>query len=102
MKLITKAIAKKLPALYATDGVPLEDKVAPLKIFDPCGRATWYVFEWDGQDTFFCYCVSPLGPDCDELGYASLSELSGVRNRLGLGMERDRHWTPVPMKEVLK
>ena len=52
------------------------------------------MLEFDGEDTLFGYMVSPLGPDCDELGYASLAELAGVRNRMGLGIERDLYWDP--------
>jgi hypothetical protein len=45
-----------------------------------------------GDWELYGYCISPLGPDCDEWGYASLNELATVRNRLGLGIERDLHW----------
>jgi hypothetical protein len=44
-----------------------------------------------GKDfLFFGFCVSPLGPDCDGWGYASLTELLSVRVR-GLTIERDLH-----------
>jgi hypothetical protein len=94
MKLMTKEIAKVLPKLGATEGVPMGERKVPLKFFDPCGRYTFYVLEWDGEDTFFGYVVSPLGEDCDEFGYASLAEIAAVRNRLGLGIERDKLWDP--------
>lgn len=102
MKLITKEIQGLLPALYTNEERdPTEIKV-PLKIFDPSGRYTFFVTEFDGEDTLFGYCVSPLGPDCDELGYASLSEIQSVRNRLGIGMERDIHWNPeTTLRQVL-
>ena len=69
-------------------------KKVPLKIFDPTGRMTFYAVEFDGEDTLFGWMVSPLDADCDEFGYASLSELQGVKGRMGLGMERDLHWNP--------
>lgn len=94
MKLMTKEVAKLVPKLGETDGKPMAERTVPVKFFDPCGRFTYYVLEYDGDDTLFGYCVSPLGPDCDELGYASLAELQGVKNRLGLGLERDIHWDP--------
>ena len=100
---IPKAILKKTPALYATDEVAGADKVAQFKIFDPSGRLTIYVVEAgpDGDDTrLFCYTVSPLGPDCDEWGYASLKELQSVRNRFGLPLERDLWFTPTKMSEI--
>jgi hypothetical protein len=105
MKLLTAAIRKILPKLYSGDSIPLEEKVAVVKFFDPCGRGTWYAFEGspeEGDVTFFGYVVSPLGPDCDEMGNFSLNELQSVRNRLGLGIERDIHFTPTKMSEILR
>lgn len=104
MKLLTKAILASLPKLYSTDGVPMEEKVAVVKFFDPCGRGTWYAFEGEpeGDDVrFFGFVVSPLGPDCDEAGYFNLSELQSVRNRFGLGIERDLHFSPQPFAPIL-
>ena len=45
MKLITKAIEKKLlnTPLYSTDGNTVKDVL--VKFFNPCGTGTWYVFE---------------------------------------------------------
>lgn len=94
MKLMTKEIASRMPGIGSTDGADQSSVKVPLKLFDPCGRLTYYATEFDGVDTLFGYMVSPLGPDCDELGYASLDELSTVRNRFGLGIERDIHWDP--------
>lgn len=100
MKLLTKDLREKLPALYATENQSEDEKQVVCKFFDPCGRGTWFVIEFDGEDTLFCWCKSPLGEDCDELGYASLSELASVRNRSGLGIERDLHWTPCSLAEA--
>ena len=94
MKLMTKEVAKLIPKLGETDGKPMTERTVPVKFFDPTGRFTYYVLEYDGDDTLFGYCVSPLGADCDELGYASLAELQAVKGRLGLGLERDLHWDP--------
>ncbi len=100
MMLLTKEIKRSLPLLYATEGISCEEKMVQLKLFDPCGRFTFYAVEFDGEDTLFGYTVSPLGPDCDEWGYASLSELASVRNRLGLGIERDIHFRPCAFSEI--
>jgi hypothetical protein len=62
-----------------------------VKFFFPAGRYTFYATEGEEQGDdilFFGYCVSPLGPDCDEWGYTALSELQSVHVR-GLSMERD-------------
>lgn len=105
MKLLTKALLASLPPLYSTENVEAEDKVAVVKFFDPAGRYTFYVTEGgpDNDDVrLFGYVVSPLGPGCDEWGYASLNELQEVTNRFGLGIERDIHWKPTKMSKVLK
>lgn len=99
MKLLTAENKRQLPALYSQDGKGME-AVAYVKFFHPMSRYTFYVTEFDGTDTLFGYCVSPLGPDCDELGYASLQELTELRVR-GLGIERDLHFKPVPLSEVI-
>lgn len=88
-KLVTSEIRKALPKLYEQDGKGL-DAVVHLKLFGP-GRFTFYVTEFDGDDTFFGYTVSPLGADCDELGYTSLHQLASVW--VGYpAIERDCYW----------
>lgn len=83
---------RKTPALYSQDGRGKE-AVATIKIFDPCGGQTFWVTEWDGGDLVF-----GLGRiHCDELGYASLSELANVRGKLGIGLEIDMHFLPSPL-----
>ena len=100
MMLLTKANRAALPPLYSQDGLGM-DAVAHVKFFGS-GRWTWYVTEWDGDDTFFGYVVSGLGPDCDELGYFSLEELRGLRfPPFGLPIERDRHFRPGPLCDVV-
>jgi hypothetical protein len=94
MKLLTDKIKRALPAIGATSELDPAEIRVPLKVFDPCGRGTWYITEYDGEDHAFGFCRSPLGEDCDELGFLSLVELQAVRNRFGMGMERDIHWDP--------
>jgi hypothetical protein len=102
MKPITKEIEATLPPLYSQENV--SDPVAVVKLFDPCGRYTFYVLEGsrepDGDLLLFGFCRSALGPDCDELGYASLRELESVRRPLGLGFERDLYFKPTPLSEI--
>lgn len=102
MLLLTAENKKNLPALYSTESVPAEDKIVQVKFFHPCGRFTFYAVEFDGEDTFFGFCVSPLGPECDEWGYASLEEFKTVKGHLGLGIERDLHFRPTKFSEIRK
>lgn len=103
MELMPEEIRRLLPPLYANeDKKPSEIKV-PLKLFDPSGRGTWYITEFDGKDIMFGFCVSPLGPDCDELGYMSLQEMSEVVTRFNLGIERDIFWdSETTLDKVMK
>ena len=97
MKLaITAANRRALPALYAQEALG-KDAIAHVKFFNPCGAATWYATEFDGEDTFFGLC--DLGFGEPELGYFSLAEMQSVRGPLGIGLERDLHWTPRPLRE---
>lgn len=108
MKLMTKELEKALSvAASGSKKVAGADRPVIVKYFDPCGRGTWYILEGekiDGDWILYGYCVSPLGPDCDEYGYVSLNELSRVRNRLGMGIERDRGIGVgrLALKDVLK
>lgn len=87
-----------LPPLRSTDG---KDPLVLVKLFDPCGRWTLYVTEYDPRErVLFGFCRSPLDPMYDELGYASLDEIERTRNRFNLRMERDLHWTPCPLSRV--
>lgn len=102
MKLLTKEILSKLPPLYATENVPTDEKVCVCKFFHPASRYTYFVIEFSPEEKlFFGYCVSPLGPDCDELGYTSLEELESVVVR-GLKIERDLYFKPTKLAEILK
>lgn len=102
MLLLTKEILKKLPPLYSTENVPLKDKIAVCKFFDPCGAYTFYVVEGSQEeDDFILWGWVTLGdPDCAEFGYSSLNEITAVKNRFGLGIERDRYFDTTPLKDI--
>lgn len=95
MMLLTKANRKALPALGSTEKQG-DDAMAVVKFFDPTGSWTWYATEFDGDDTFF----GLVDGHEKELGYFSLSELQSVRGRFGLGIERDRHFTPTRLGDL--
>ncbi len=90
MKLLTKAIEKKLLATPygSTDDMGLN---APLivKFFNPCGAGTWLITEGEKQDNgdwlLYGYCHIHEW----EWGCVLLSELEGYRGPWGLGIERD-------------
>lgn len=96
MKLLTKEISRGLQAQYSK-GSDLEQMVV-CKIFDPCGRRTWYLMNQDPDDLDYLWGIVK-GFEL-EMGSVLLSELESVRNKLGLGLERDLHFKPVSAKEV--
>lgn len=99
MKLLTKELEKKLPALYSQEEV--EDPMVRAHFFDPCGAANWWITEGEQFDEdYLMFGLCDLGLGCPELGYASMSELQSVKGRMGIGIERDRYWTPVHLSEV--
>lgn len=78
------------PALYAQDGAG-ENATVYVKLFDPCGSATWFLTEWDGEEGAFGFCT---GLQFDEWGYISLRELAFVHGALGIGIEIDAFFRP--------
>ena len=94
--LLPKCIVRSLPALGATEAQGI-DALARVKFFTPDGGWTWYASEFDGADLFFGFVVG-IEP---ELGYFSLSELKGIRGRLGLPVERDRWFEPTPLRQLM-
>lgn len=85
----------QIPALYATDGVDLNDKVARLHYFT--GAADWWIFEFDlASGDAFGWC--DLGFGMGEMGYVNLNELADVavlrEGHLPRIVERDLHFTP--------
>ena len=104
MKLLTKEIRKKLPALYAQDGKGGK-AVAQVKFFTPDSGWTWLgvegepVLEESGEEVDFRFFGLVEG-HCKEFGYFMLSELEEVRGPMGLPIERDLHWQPKTLEEI--
>ncbi len=94
MKLMTKALRKRLPKLYATEND--EDPMVICKFFYPDFSWTWYAIEFDGDDVFFGF----VDGDYPELGYFLLSELQTHRGKLGLPAERDLSFEPCRLSEL--
>ncbi len=78
-----------------------DELVCKVKLFVPAGRWTYYVAITEYGDTpvMTGFCVSALGPDCDEFGDQSLDEFARVR-AMGLPPERDLYFEPKPLREI--
>ncbi len=87
--MITKEINERLLA----NGRSRPDNAKPvLKLFNPCGAATWLISERDPDDPDILFGLCDLGFGSPELGSVSLSEIESLRLPFGLRIERDRHF----------
>lgn len=92
MILVPDDIRARLLANGGGQGGP--DPVPVVKLFDPCGAATWLLTEMMPDDPDILFGLCDLGLGCPELGTVSLSELERVKGLLGLGIERDLCFAP--------
>lgn len=99
MKLLTQAIKRKLPKIYATESIPLEEKPIICKFFNPIGFGNWYVIEGEQkEDDFIFFGLVDLHEQ--EFGYFSLRELESTRLPLGMKIERDIYFEDYKVKDV--
>ena len=92
MKLLTKALEKKLPALHSATGK------AFVKWFTPDANWTWYVMEYDPK-TGECFgFVDGLEK---EFGYFTLNQVQEVRGKFGLPVERDLLFETTDVEELV-
>ena len=94
MKLLTEEIKKQLPALGET--AEQTDPIAIVKFFNPTGIGTWWAVEFDPDSGIF-FGKADLG--FPELGSFSLQELESYKGPMGIGIERDIHFTPRPLSQ---
>jgi len=86
--LIPLPLRAKLVANSTLRDMGGHDPAPVLKLFNPCGAATWLATELAGDgDTLFG--LADLGFGCPELGYFSLAEIAAIRLPFGLRIERD-------------
>ena len=88
MKLLTKALEAKLLKNGAN---PDQDHAPVVKLFTPDAGATWLLSEINPDDPDMAFGLCDLGAGFAELGSVSLTEISQIRGRYGLPVERDLH-----------
>ena len=95
MELLPEYLKKDLPPLYSTKDQ--KEPMAVIKYFTPDANWTWYIIEGEEQENgdwlFFAYVIGLE----KEYGYVLLSELESVKGPLGLSVERDLYFQPIPM-----
>ncbi len=94
MQLLTKTLAKTLPALESTKHT--KDPLVRVKFVAPWSFWTWYVIAFDGKDTLFGWI--DRGEE-KELGYFSLAELENTEF-WGMKVERDKQFIPCRLSEI--
>ena len=97
MKLMAKAIERRLPALGATDGQG-DNAVAYLKLFSIFSNHRWWITEYDPV-TGNCFGYVTGGSD-DEWGYCNIHELAAVKRGCCPAIERDMHFKSLTIGEV--
>jgi len=103
VKLLTKALRKKLPRLGATNADRGDEAIVHTKFF--VDQWVWFVLEGEpvlydnGEEEDFEFFGLVDGLEV-EFGYFTLKELKRVRGKQGLPIERDRHWEPKTLGEV--
>ncbi len=91
MKLLTNQQIEKLKE----NGQPEnrdKDHFPVVKLFTPDAQATWLLSEIDYQESNIAFGLSDLGLGFPELGDVYMPEIIALRGKLGLPVERDRHF----------
>ena len=91
----------KIPRLYETENVPLQDKLIYLHCF--IGGCDWYIAEYDGEDLFFGFAILNQDYQNAEWGHVSFSELKAIKVKwLEIDCELDWIWEIRPASEIDK
>ena len=96
-KLLPKQIKDKLPKLYEQEDA--KDPIVHVKLF--LDSWTWFITEGSPDENGSDYRLFGLVYGFEEeFGYVMLSELETVKNKMGLGVERDLFFQPKPLSEA--
>ena len=90
MKLLNTELLERFQEVGSQEEV--KDPMVIAKFFNPTGIGSWYATEYDPASRIFFGYVSLFGDHNDEWGYFSLDELESLKDRFGLGMERDLYF----------
>lgn len=93
------SVASNIPRLYETEDVPLAEKRIRVKYFTPWAGWTWYAAEYCPRRRLCWGLVVGLEV---EWGYFALDELEDVRGPGCLRIERDLHFEPTTVEELVQ
>lgn len=94
----TKQQLSKVPDLYATEQIPLEDKLVYFHF--TIDKSHWWIMEFDGDDIFFGYVLLNGWLQDAELGYFNFSDLESVKLGGLLEVVNDPTWIIRPVKDI--
>ena len=82
----------RIPALYATESVKMEDKIIHMHFF--IGGCDWYIAEYDPAERLF-WGFAILNGDLEmaEWGYISYDELLSIKAGF-VEIDREVNWNP--------
>ena len=98
----TKERLAKIPKLYETEDIPLQDKDIYLHFF--IGSCDWYIAEYDGKDLFWGFAILNNDLQMAEWGYISLGELKSIKvdGWLEVDCELEETWKVRKASEIDK
>tara|TARA_R100001369_G_scaffold22152_1_gene40406 strand:- start:219 stop:539 length:321 start_codon:yes stop_codon:yes gene_type:complete len=106
MKLLTKAIERKLLKNGENPKNDITKEKVVVKLFAPSGSATWWLYSMNKNGD--CFGIAKIFET--EYGYFNINEISELRvnpltlkcgNTNGLPVERDMYYTPETFGELL-
>lgn len=77
----------------------MEQQLVRIKLFNPVGVGSWYIYDHIEDDIFMALAVLD-DPSFGELGTVSLRELSALELGLGAEIERDKFFLPRSLAKV--
>ncbi|WP_163336122.1 DUF2958 domain-containing protein [Desulfopila sp. IMCC35008] len=95
----TQQSLAQIPKLYATENIPVKEKLIYLHFF--LSNSDWYVCEFDGADTFFGYVILNGDYQAAEWGYFTIHKLDRLNVR-GLEIDMDLYWEIRPASQIDK
>ena len=92
----------RIPRLYETEHIPLQEKLIHLHFF--IGGCDWYIAEFDGEDLFWGFAILNDDFQNAEWGYISFSELKSIRvdDWLEIDCELEEFWKIRKASEIEK
>lgn len=90
---------RKIPRLYETEKIPLEDKLIHLHFF--IGNCDWWICEHDGEHLFWGFARINGDLQNAEWGYVSFTELKNISvSGIEIDCEKEEFWKVKPAKEI--